>query len=238
LFREEHKNAIRKRKAREKNLRMESILEAAKKIFFSKGYAKATMDEIALEAEISKPTIYQYFQSKDDLFFSLMLPVVDEIGSQFGEIVKRLDSGQYKSGAVLIEDMFQGLWNSYATAPDVFRIVQLFQQTGLVQELNPEIRKSLNEKGAYNFKLARQIIEMGITQNLIKETNPFEYVDVFWGLFVGIVQLEDIKSQGKQDNTYLKPTLKLAEKILIDSIAMEKIQERTNPNESDETSMI
>ena len=219
MFREEHKNAIRKRKLREKKLRTQSILEAAKKIFFAKGYAKATMDEIALQAEISKPTIYQYFKSKDDLFFSLMLPVVDEIGNQFGAIVKRLEEGRYKSGAVLIEEMFEGLWNSYAMAPDVFRIIQLFQQTGLVQELNPDIRNMLNEKGAHNFKLARRIIEIGMRQNLVKETNPFEYVDVFWGQFVGIVQLEDIKSQERKDNIYLRSTLKLAEKILIDSMA-------------------
>lgn len=177
------------------------------------------MDEIALEAEISKPTIYQYFKSKDDLFFSLMLPVIDEIGSQLETIIKRLDIGLYKFGGALIGDMFQGLWNSYAMAPDVFRIVQLFQQTGLVRELNPDVRRSLNEKGAHNFKLARRIIEKGMQQNLIKETNPFEYVDVFWGLFVGIVQLEDIKSQEKKENAYLKSTLKLAEKILIDSMA-------------------
>ena len=222
MLREEHKIAIRKRKLREKNWRIESILEAAKKIFFAKGYAKATMDEIALEAEISKPTIYQYFKSKDDLFFSLMLPVVDEIGHQFEAILERLKGGQYESGAVLIGDMFEGLWSSYAMAPDVFRIVQLFQQTGLVQELNPDIRKSLNDKGGHNFKLVRRIVETSMKQNLIKETNSFEFVDVLWGQFVGIVQLEDIKSQKKDDNIYLKPTLKLAEKILIDSMAKEK----------------
>ena len=183
-------------------MRIESILEAAKKTFISKGYAKATMDEIALEAEISKPTIYQYFKSKDDLFFSLMLPVVEEIGIQLKSIKENLAERKYSSGDDLIHDMFEGLWNSYAVAPDVFRIIQLFQQTGLVQELNPEIRASLNEKGGYNFKLARQIIEMGITQNLIKETNPFEYVDVFWGLFVGIIQLEDIKSQTSKELFY------------------------------------
>ena len=219
---EEHKNAIRKRRLREKRQRMESILEAAKNIFFSKGYAKATMDEIALEAAISKPTIYQYFKSKDDLFFSLMLPVVEEIGKQFEQIVKGIDEGRYESGADLIGAMFEGLWNSYATAPDVFRIVQLFQQTGLVQELNPDIRQSLNDKGGHNFKLVRRIVETGIEKNLIKKTNPYEFVDVLWGQFVGIVQLEDIKSQGKTDNIYLKPTLKLAEKILVDSMAKER----------------
>ena len=89
MLREKHKIAIRKRKLREKNWRIQSILEAAKKIFFAKGYAKATMDEIAFEAEISKPTIYQYFKSKDDLFFSLMLPVIDEIGKQLKKVSKK-----------------------------------------------------------------------------------------------------------------------------------------------------
>jgi len=65
------KKIIQERREREKNQRIQSIIESAKKLFFSKGYLKTTMDEIALGAEISKPTIYQYFKTKDDLFFSL-----------------------------------------------------------------------------------------------------------------------------------------------------------------------
>jgi len=217
---DQHKNAIRQRKTREKSLRRASILDAAKRVFFAKGYSKATMDEIALQAKISKPTIYQYFKSKDDLFFSLMLPVVEEIGNQLETIKDRLANRQYRSGSRLISDMFKGLQTSHDMAPDVFRIIQLFQQTGLVQELNPQIRTSLNEKGAFNFKTARQIIEMGIAQNLIKETNPYEYVDVFWGMFVGVIQLEDIKSHCRPENRFLGPTLRLAEQILIAAMAI------------------
>jgi TetR/AcrR family transcriptional regulator, fatty acid metabolism regulator protein len=216
-----HKKAIHRRRMREKCLRFESILNAAKKVFFAKGYSRATMDDIALEAEISKPTIYQYVKSKDDLFFSLMLPVIEEIGNQFETIKDHLARRRYTSGSRLIGDMFNGLQKSYDMAPDVFRIIQLFQQTGLVQELNPQIRNSLNEKGAFNFKTARQIIAMGIEQELIRATNPFEYVDVFWGMFVGIIQLEDIKSQSMPQKRFLKPTLELAEKILIDAMALE-----------------
>jgi hypothetical protein len=40
-------------------------------------------------------------------------------------------------------------------------------------------------------------------------------------MFVGIIQLEDIKSQAVLEKQYLKPTLKLAEKILIDAMAIE-----------------
>jgi AcrR family transcriptional regulator len=214
-----YKSVLQNRKKREKGLRQKAILEAAKNVFFSKGYAKATMDEIALAAEISKPTVYQYFKSKDDLFFSLMLPVVDEIGIQLAQVRDNILKNSYATGAVLIHDMFQALWKSYDMAPDIFRIIQLFQQSGLVQELDPGIRASLNEKGRHNFKLARQITEIGIQQNLIKKTNPYEYVDVFWGLFVGVVQLEDIKSQDHQGTKYLLSTLGLAEKIFIDAMA-------------------
>ena len=215
-----HKRIIQERKKREKGLRIESILEAAKKVFFSRGYLKATMDEIALEAEISKPTIYQYFRTKDDLYFSLMLPVVEDIGIQMEKVEKKLVDGKYGSGAHLIKDFIGASYHSYKTAPDVFRIVQLFQQTGLVWELNEKTRSALNERGGYNFQVGRRIMETAIKQGLIKKVRIYELVDVIWGLFVGIVQLEDIKSRGKQANKHLKSTLKLAETMIVDAITI------------------
>lgn len=214
-----HKEIIQRRKTREKNKRISDILEAAKKVFFAKGYLKATMDEIALEAEISKPTIYQYFKTKDDLYFSLMLPVIEDIGEQFEKIEKKLVDGRYNDGAQLVSDVMKAFYHSYETAPDIFRIVQLFQQTGLVWELNEKTRQALNDKGRYNFQLGRRIMQMGIEKRLIKQINIYELLDVIWGLFVGILQLEDIKSQSKRSNGYLKATLQVAEQILVDAIA-------------------
>ncbi len=49
------------------------ILDAALKVFAQSGYSSASMDEIALEAEVSKPTLYMYFGSKEALFESMML---------------------------------------------------------------------------------------------------------------------------------------------------------------------
>ncbi|MCX6232574.1 MAG: TetR/AcrR family transcriptional regulator [Bacteroidetes bacterium] len=44
------------------------ILEAAKKVFFKKGYDGARMQEIANEAGINKALLHYYFRSKDKLF--------------------------------------------------------------------------------------------------------------------------------------------------------------------------
>ena len=52
---------IAERKERERRDRINTILVAARDLFFEKGY-RATMDEIAERAEISKGTLYIYFR--------------------------------------------------------------------------------------------------------------------------------------------------------------------------------
>ena len=62
---------IAERKEREKQQRREEIVQAAEKVFFSKGFALATMDDIAEKAELSKGTLYLYFKCKEDLHMAV-----------------------------------------------------------------------------------------------------------------------------------------------------------------------
>ncbi|MEJ6981742.1 helix-turn-helix domain-containing protein [Pedobacter sp. P351] len=54
----------------------ERILEAAKKVFVSKGMAGARMQDIADEAGINKALLHYYFRSKDKLFEVIFLETV------------------------------------------------------------------------------------------------------------------------------------------------------------------
>ena len=49
------------------------IIEAAAKVFARRGFASTLMAEIAIEAGIGKGTLYEYFDSKEDLFFPYTL---------------------------------------------------------------------------------------------------------------------------------------------------------------------
>jgi len=64
---------IAERKEREKLQRRNDIIDAAEKVFFSRGFESATMDEIAEMAELSKGTLYLYFRSKEDLQFAIFM---------------------------------------------------------------------------------------------------------------------------------------------------------------------
>ena len=58
--------------------RRETIIAAAEEVFNAKGYTAATVDEIAEKANISKGSVYNYFQSKQELFSQLFLQEVQE----------------------------------------------------------------------------------------------------------------------------------------------------------------
>jgi AcrR family transcriptional regulator len=72
LFRRCCVMGVRQRKEQEREIRRKDIVDAAERVFFSKGYATATMDEVAAEAEFSKRTVYVYFASKEQLYFEIM----------------------------------------------------------------------------------------------------------------------------------------------------------------------
>mgnify|MGYP002353582991 CR=1 FL=1 len=61
------------RKRQEKEIRRTDIIDAAERVFFSKGYENSSMDEVAREAEFSKRTIYVYFSSKEQIYFEIMI---------------------------------------------------------------------------------------------------------------------------------------------------------------------
>ncbi len=58
---------ISDRREREREARRALILSAAETVVSSRGYAAMTMDDVADAAELSKGTLYLYFQNKDAL---------------------------------------------------------------------------------------------------------------------------------------------------------------------------
>ncbi|MDF2802606.1 MAG: putative TetR family transcriptional regulator [Anaerocolumna sp.] len=61
------------RKEKEREIRRNDIIDAAERVFSEKGYDLSTVDDVAKEAEFSKRTLYVYFNSKEQLYFEIMI---------------------------------------------------------------------------------------------------------------------------------------------------------------------
>lgn len=55
---------------RKKDQTREKISATARRLFFERGYDAVTVAQVAEQAEVSEATVFNYFRSKEDLFFS------------------------------------------------------------------------------------------------------------------------------------------------------------------------
>lgn len=57
---------------RQKEQRRDAILVSAMKLFQTNGYTATTVEQIASDAEVSAPTVFNYFGSKQEILLSLV----------------------------------------------------------------------------------------------------------------------------------------------------------------------
>ena len=68
-----------------------AILDAAGPVFGDAGYERASVDAIAAAASVSKPTVYSYFGSKEQLFRDTMADVARQLNEASYEAVRACD---------------------------------------------------------------------------------------------------------------------------------------------------
>lgn len=104
------------RRTKRHESRRRQILACGLALFRDKGYQSTTMEQIAETVHIARTTLYDYFQSKEDILFSLLDDIVamQPAAPVDGQLVEKL--------VFLAASSFQRLMDSF----DLYRI--LFQE--------------------------------------------------------------------------------------------------------------
>ena len=58
--------------------RRREILDVAERLFAEHGYASTSMDDVAEAVGVTKPAIYHYFRSKDDILLEIRQSIIDD----------------------------------------------------------------------------------------------------------------------------------------------------------------
>lgn len=146
----------------------EAIVEAARKTFLARGFDAASMDRIALTANVSKRTVYNRFRSKEELFGAAitetcknLLPVnVDQIEANLSaeEFIREL-SRQFVRG-ILSDDALSLRRIAAFEAERTPAIGLAYLEHGpqwMVDQCAP-IMERLAAKGAFNISNAREAL--------------------------------------------------------------------------------
>jgi AcrR family transcriptional regulator len=115
------------------------ILEAAVKVFATKGYHDAKVDDIVGEAQTSKGAFYFYFPSKQDIFIALSDTFADLLESKVSEAMQSESHGLQQMDAALQTSL--GLFSQYRGLAKI----ALVQAVGLGAVFE-ERRRAINDR--------------------------------------------------------------------------------------------
>jgi TetR/AcrR family transcriptional regulator len=91
---------IAERREREREQRRNDIIDAAERVFFSKGWQSSTMDDVAEAAELSKATLYLYFKNRDELYAAILVRGSEILYDGFKRAVESHGTGLEQTEAI------------------------------------------------------------------------------------------------------------------------------------------
>ncbi len=126
---------IQERKERERERRRQQIIVAAKRVFSDKGFSKATMEDIAKEAELSPGTLYLYFKNKDELYASLSLRILHYLYIR----LEHLNSGENLDIHQRLDALRDAMYDVYQFDPMILINMFHLQSSETLRNLTPEL---------------------------------------------------------------------------------------------------
>ena len=173
------------RREHERETRRQLILDAAKDVFAKRGFLSATMEEIAEQCELAVGTLYRYFQSKEELYVSLLCEAMEK----FHQGIEAARSRDIPPNEQL-RAVWQFFYDFYREQPEYYRALMFLHNEGLRNTISPDVIKEINHRAGRNFRLVAEIVQAGVDAGLYRpDLDTRGVVDVLWSLLMGLVQL-------------------------------------------------
>lgn len=149
------------------------ILAAAARCFARKGFASATLDEVATEAGLTKGAVYWHFAGKHDLFFALLDARCAEQDQYMPTVIaEAATAGEPK--AALIK-LISGIVRRLASDPDWPRLFIEF----VGQTRDPAVRQRFGQRYLETYADVAEMIRAGIPTGTPPKGDPDDLA-VFW----------------------------------------------------------
>jgi len=168
--------------------RREQILEAAARVFPQKGYQETTIQQIAQDAEISSSAIYQYFNSKEELFLALTERI------SFLDFLEDITSAWQQKQNLSIEDLRQVLieladafLDAHRTNLEVMRLQ--ISETRHFPEIGIQYCKNLIIPIESYLK---QYLEFLIQEGVLPKFEVSLAIHAFFGIFLNFILAEEL----------------------------------------------
>ncbi len=202
------------RRKKEKENRKNSILKAARKLFFERGFKSVTVDLIAAKAEVSKGSIYLYFDSKEEIYTQILISANIERHKEIENFAR-----QEGTASELLLKYARVYVDFFLENNELFRILMTFmlhaENMNLTEEQNTQLIHTTNE----NIRTISEILQKGVDAGEFSDRIDIRQgQNAIWGLLNGIISLYIYSGAPEKRSERINTTVQESLKVFIKGI--------------------
>lgn len=164
------------RKEREHLTHRQEILSVAEKLFAAKGFFPTTMSQIAQKAEFGTGTLYKYFKSKEDLYFTLIDEKTDEINRLVkAELSKKIPVKER------VERVLRLQFEFIEENRDFFRIY-ISERNRFEWTVKEDLGRRIHDKMVTYIKILAKVMREGIKEGEFIPKDPTDLAHALVGI--------------------------------------------------------
>lgn len=177
--------AVSARRKREKTARREAILDAAGGLIAEQGYHGMRMDSVAEAAELSKGTLYLYFENKDALCAAVATRLIDTLIPVIETAVRNTPTG-----LDAVRRMLQKYYDFTEQHPHHFRFALAWLSAGERMDDSTEAFQTYRRRVGQLLALVVAALQQGQRDGSIRpEIDPLPQAIQLWTSFLGVVMV-------------------------------------------------
>lgn len=178
---------VKERKALEKQLRRDQILDAARTLLFSSGLESISISRISKQSELGVGTIYFYYKNKEEIFVALQKEGVALLYSIIFQISKKdIDHGEKLIRIAKAYYTFSREQKHY------FDIINYFLSSPIVF-FEPDLKSQIDMSGRKILVIIKDIVDEGIQKGVFNEKDPKKFSIMFWGTLHGLIHFKKLE---------------------------------------------
>ncbi|MCM1266363.1 MAG: TetR/AcrR family transcriptional regulator [Bacteroidales bacterium] len=162
----------------QKEQRRQLILEKALELFVKRGYSDTKIGDIAKAAQMSTGLMFHYFDSKEQLYETLV-----RMGADGTNLPQKLP---YKDPLAFFEGFLDTLFTYATENPWVFHMFILMAQARRSEGIPAHIREIALRVN--QVEQSAKMIEAGQKQGCIRKGDPYVLSFTFWSSVQGIME--------------------------------------------------
>ena len=174
------------RRERERAQRRDDILRAARVVFFERGFHLATVDDVAVAAEVSKGTVYLYFDTKETILAHLLLEGLDTL---VADLEAAYAADRRFAARTRLRRMADAYLNFFQQSPEYYRLLMAFDRGQFQAAVDQATYQEVYARSLRGIEWLERAVQQAQEEGLISVGNTREAAGVLWAGLNGVLVL-------------------------------------------------